>query len=97
MPQAIVRYMLKSMGSNVQAGQMERVIRIPWWVIEDGRFYSGGTWLTSRMCRTQMHFTLCVKGDVIVFALDPKPGVFAADNLPRPADNTNNVLLLGFR
>ncbi len=44
-----------------------------------------------------MHFTLCVKGDVIVFTLDPKPGVFAADNLPRPADNTNNVLLLGFR
>ena len=42
-----------------------------------------------------MHFTFCVKGDAIVFAFDPKPGVFATDNLPRPADNTNNVLLPG--
>src|SRR5688572_24294541 len=59
--------------------------------------YSEDRILRLRRCRTQIHRIFCVQGDVIVFALDPKPSVFATDNPPRPADKTNNFLLFGLR
>jgi hypothetical protein len=42
-------------------------------------------------------FASGVQGYVSVFALGPKPGVFATDDSPRPADNANNLLLFGLR